>query len=71
MNNNIKKEFEEKIQYLENTIKGLEIEESRAYEKYLNNEIKYQDKIEELSLQLFKTKNTIFRKHDYNITKED
>ena len=56
MNNDLKKEFEDKIQYLENTIKGLEIELSRAYQKYLNNEIKYKDKIEELSLQLFETR---------------
>lgn len=69
MNNDLKKEFEDKIQYLENTIKGLEIELSRAYQKYLNNEIKYKDKIEELSLQLFETKNTIFR--NTSIIKED
>lgn len=57
MDKNIKKEFEEKIQYLENKIKGLEIENSRTYEKYLNNEIKYQDKIKDLTLQLSKIKN--------------
>lgn len=58
MDNDLKKkEFEEKIQYLENKIKGLEIEASRAYQKYLNDEIKYQDKIEMLTIQLSKLKN--------------
>ena len=52
MDNNIKKEFEEKIQYLENKIKSLEIEASRDYQKYLNNEIKYKDKIENLESEI-------------------
>lgn len=46
------KELEEKIQYLENKIKDLEITTSRDYQKYLNNEIKYKDKIENLKSEI-------------------
>ena len=51
------KELEEKIQYLGKEIKAWENERSRSYEIYLDNDIKYQNKIEWLTDQLSKLKN--------------